>query len=191
MFPIISLFDAIYSLLKNKIHRLPVIDPESGNVLHILTHKRILKFLHIFVRGFFFFFILSHCRNLLFCLIEQAINCLFNIIYFDLIKQIIRIIHNKFIGISQGSMIPKPRFLQKRIQDVEIGTFKRIATVEDTATVYEALSVFVERRVSALPVVTEQGIFRNHKKLHILFLKLYLYYKITYRYIVLKCLFCM
>lgn len=58
-------------------------------------------------------------------------------------------------------MIPKPRFLQKRIQDVEIGTFKRIATVQETATVYEALSVFVERRVSALPVVNEQGIFRN------------------------------
>ncbi|XP_062287457.1 5'-AMP-activated protein kinase subunit gamma-3b [Scomber scombrus] len=46
--PDASLFDAIYSLLKNKIHRLPVIDPTSGNVLHILTHKRILKFLHIF-----------------------------------------------------------------------------------------------------------------------------------------------
>uniref|UniRef100_A0A3Q1FU24 Protein kinase, AMP-activated, gamma 3b non-catalytic subunit n=1 Tax=Acanthochromis polyacanthus TaxID=80966 RepID=A0A3Q1FU24_9TELE len=50
-----SLFDAIYSLLKNKIHRLPVIDPASGNVLHILTHKRILKFLHIFVR--------QHCNT--------------------------------------------------------------------------------------------------------------------------------
>ncbi|KAL7865505.1 hypothetical protein SRHO_G00107520 [Serrasalmus rhombeus] len=99
-----SLFDAIYSLLKNKIHRLPVIDPESGNVLHILTHKRILKFLHIF-----------------------------------------------------GSMIPKPRFLQKRIEEVEIGTFKKIATVQETATVYDALSIFVERRVSALPVVNEQG----------------------------------
>uniref|UniRef100_A0A3Q3WGS3 CBS domain-containing protein n=1 Tax=Mola mola TaxID=94237 RepID=A0A3Q3WGS3_MOLML len=48
--PEASLFDAIYSLLKHKIHRLPVIDPESGNVLNILTHKRILKFLHIFVR---------------------------------------------------------------------------------------------------------------------------------------------
>lgn len=46
-----SLFEAIYSLLKHKIHRLPVIDPVSGNVLHILTHKRILKFLHIFVRA--------------------------------------------------------------------------------------------------------------------------------------------
>uniref|UniRef100_A0A8B9R9T7 Protein kinase AMP-activated non-catalytic subunit gamma 3 n=1 Tax=Astyanax mexicanus TaxID=7994 RepID=A0A8B9R9T7_ASTMX len=104
VFSIISLFDAVYSLLKNKIHRLPVIDPESGNVLHILTHKRILKFLHIF-----------------------------------------------------GSMIPKPRFLQKRIEEVEIGTFKEIATIQKTATVYDALSIFVERRVSALPVVNEQG----------------------------------
>ncbi|KAI2660505.1 Fer-1-like protein 6 [Labeo rohita] len=76
-----SLFEAIYSLLKNKIHRLPVIDPDSGNVLHILTHKRILKFLHIF-----------------------------------------------------GSMIPKPRFLQKRIEEVKIGTFKSIATVKETET---------------------------------------------------------
>lgn len=48
-----SLFDAIYSLLKHKIHRLPVIDPQTGNVLHILTHKRILKFLHIFVSELF------------------------------------------------------------------------------------------------------------------------------------------
>ncbi|KAG8004655.1 5'-AMP-activated protein kinase subunit gamma-2, partial [Nibea albiflora] len=86
--PDASLFDAIYSLLKHKIHRLPVIDPESGNVLHILTHKRILKFLHI------------------------------------------------FLG---------------------IGTFRNIATVQQTATLYEALSIFVERRVSALPVVDEQG----------------------------------
>uniref|UniRef100_A0AAQ6AM35 CBS domain-containing protein n=1 Tax=Amphiprion ocellaris TaxID=80972 RepID=A0AAQ6AM35_AMPOC len=100
----LSLFDAIYSLLKNKIHRLPVIDPASGNVLHILTHKRILKFLHIF-----------------------------------------------------GSMIPKPRFLQKRINEVPIGTFKEIATVQESASVYDALSIFVERRVSALPVVNEEG----------------------------------
>ncbi|XP_037644954.1 5'-AMP-activated protein kinase subunit gamma-3b isoform X1 [Sebastes umbrosus] len=102
--PDCSLFEAIYSLLKNKIHRLPVIDPASGNVLHILTHKRILKFLHIF-----------------------------------------------------GSTIPKPRFLQKRINEVEIGTFKEIATVQESASVFDALSIFVERRVSALPVVNKQG----------------------------------
>lgn len=71
-------------------------------------------------------------------------------------------------------MIPKPRLLQKRIQDVEIGTFKRIATVQETATVYEALSVFVERRVSALPVVNEQGIFRNTQRLHVYIFACYL-----------------
>lgn len=44
-----SLFDAVSSLIRNKIHRLPVIDPDSGNTLYILTHKRILKFLKLFV----------------------------------------------------------------------------------------------------------------------------------------------
>ncbi|KAI2668783.1 ATP-binding cassette sub-family B member 6 [Labeo rohita] len=102
--PDASLFDAVYSLLKHKIHRLPVIDPESGNVLHILTHKRILKFLHIF-----------------------------------------------------GASVPKPRFLKMQIKDAGIGTFTDVATVSQTATVYDALSVFVERRVSALPVVDDNG----------------------------------
>ncbi|XP_064140374.1 5'-AMP-activated protein kinase subunit gamma-1 isoform X5 [Loxodonta africana] len=46
--PNASLFDAVSSLIRNKIHRLPVIDPESGNTLYILTHKRILKFLKLF-----------------------------------------------------------------------------------------------------------------------------------------------
>uniref|UniRef100_A0A8D2II95 Protein kinase AMP-activated non-catalytic subunit gamma 3 n=1 Tax=Varanus komodoensis TaxID=61221 RepID=A0A8D2II95_VARKO len=99
-----SLFDAVYSLIKNKIHRLPVIEPISGNVLHILTHKRILKFLHIF-----------------------------------------------------GGMLPKPRFLQKTIQELGIGTFRDVAMVLDSAPVYTALEIFVDRRVSALPVINEKG----------------------------------
>ncbi|XP_070787017.1 5'-AMP-activated protein kinase subunit gamma-1 isoform X1 [Enoplosus armatus] len=102
--PEASLFDAIYSLLKYKIHRLPVIDPESGNVLHILTHKRILKFLHIF-----------------------------------------------------GEKVPKPLLIRRQIQELGIGTFRNVATVQQTATLYNALSIFVERRVSALPVVDAQG----------------------------------
>ena len=44
-----SLFNAIKMLIHNKVHRLPVIDPETGNVLYILTHKRILKFLFLYV----------------------------------------------------------------------------------------------------------------------------------------------
>ncbi|XP_064419932.1 5'-AMP-activated protein kinase subunit gamma-1 isoform X2 [Latimeria chalumnae] len=99
-----SLFEAVYSLIKNKIHRLPVIDSLSGNVLHILTHKRILKFLHIF-----------------------------------------------------GSHIPKPRFLQRSAQELGIGTFQNVAVVEETSPVHVALTMFVERRVSALPVVNKSG----------------------------------
>ncbi|XP_023249064.1 5'-AMP-activated protein kinase subunit gamma-2-like isoform X2 [Seriola lalandi dorsalis] len=102
--PEASLFDAIYSLLKHKIHRLPIIDPASGNVLHILTHKRILKFLHIF-----------------------------------------------------GRRVPKPAFIHGQIQQLGIGTFRNIATVQQTASLYDALSIFVDRRVSALPVVDQQG----------------------------------
>ncbi|XP_030807791.1 5'-AMP-activated protein kinase subunit gamma-3 isoform X1 [Camarhynchus parvulus] len=99
-----SLFDAVYSLIKHKIHRLPVIEPVSGNVLHILTHKRILKFLHIF-----------------------------------------------------ASTIPKPRFLKKTVQELCIGTFRDLAVVAESAPVHTALEIFVDRRVSALPVINDAG----------------------------------
>ena len=55
--PEATLFDAIKSLIENKIHRLPVIDPETGNVLYILTHKRLLRFLFLYVSLFEFLFI--------------------------------------------------------------------------------------------------------------------------------------
>ncbi|OCT61002.1 hypothetical protein XELAEV_18047028mg [Xenopus laevis] len=102
--PADSLFHAVYSLIKNKIHRLPVMDPVSGNILHILTHKRLLKFLHLF-----------------------------------------------------GDTLTRPRFLQKTILELGIGTFRDVAVVQDTSSVYNALEIFVERRVSALPVVNESG----------------------------------
>ncbi|XP_006901640.1 PREDICTED: 5'-AMP-activated protein kinase subunit gamma-1-like [Elephantulus edwardii] len=50
--PNASLFDAVSSLIRNKIHRLPVIYPESGNTLYIVTHKRILKFIKLFIAKF-------------------------------------------------------------------------------------------------------------------------------------------
>ncbi|XP_032268037.1 5'-AMP-activated protein kinase subunit gamma-3 [Phoca vitulina] len=99
-----SLFEAVYTLIKNRIHRLPVLDPVSGAVLHILTHKRLLKFLHIF-----------------------------------------------------GTLLPQPSFLSRAIQDLGIGTFRDLAVVLDTAPILTALDIFVDRRVSALPVVNEAG----------------------------------
>ena len=47
--PDASLYEAIHKLITNRIHRLPVIDPQTGNVLYIVTHKRILRFLFLYV----------------------------------------------------------------------------------------------------------------------------------------------
>ncbi|XP_062900538.1 5'-AMP-activated protein kinase subunit gamma-1-like isoform X6 [Mobula hypostoma] len=102
--PDASLFDAVYSLIKNKIHRLPVIDPVSGNALYILTHKRILKFLQLFI-----------------------------------------------------SEMPKPAFMKKTLEELGIGTYLNIAFIHPNTPIYKALSIFVDRRVSALPVVDESG----------------------------------
>nr|KAF6453553.1 protein kinase AMP-activated non-catalytic subunit gamma 1 [Molossus molossus] len=102
--PNASLFDAVSSLIRNKIHRLPVIDPESGNTLYILTHKRILKFLKLFITEF-----------------------------------------------------PKPEFMSKSLEKLQIGTYANIAMVRTTTPVYVALGIFVQHRVSALPVVDEKG----------------------------------
>uniref|UniRef100_A0A674B935 Protein kinase AMP-activated non-catalytic subunit gamma 2 n=1 Tax=Salmo trutta TaxID=8032 RepID=A0A674B935_SALTR len=102
--PDASLFDAVYSLIMNKIHRLPVIDPVSGNALYILTHKRILKFLQLFV-----------CE------------------------------------------MPKPAFMKQTLEELTIGTYHNIAFIHPDTPIIKALSIFVVRRVSALPVVDESG----------------------------------
>uniref|UniRef100_A0A8C5HI24 5'-AMP-activated protein kinase subunit gamma-1-like n=1 Tax=Gouania willdenowi TaxID=441366 RepID=A0A8C5HI24_GOUWI len=99
-----SLFDAVYTLIKNQIHRLPVIDRVTGNVLYILTHKRILKFLQLFV-----------------------------------------------------SRIPKPTFMKQTLGEVGVGSYQDIAFIHQATPIITALSLFVERRVSALPVVDDAG----------------------------------
>ncbi|XP_019734692.1 5'-AMP-activated protein kinase subunit gamma-1-like isoform X1 [Hippocampus comes] len=102
--PDASLFDAVYTLIKNKIHRLPVIDPVTGNALYILTHKRILKFLQLFM-----------CE------------------------------------------MPKPAFMKQTLGELGIGTYQDIAFIHPNTPIIKALNIFVERRVSALPVVDESG----------------------------------
>lgn len=44
--PFQSLYEACELLIKQKIHRLPVIDPSSSNFLFVISHKRILHYLH-------------------------------------------------------------------------------------------------------------------------------------------------
>ncbi|XP_038206323.1 5'-AMP-activated protein kinase subunit gamma-like [Zerene cesonia] len=47
-----SLHEAINLLIKHRVHRLLMIDPTSGDVLYILSHKRILRFLFVYLNEF-------------------------------------------------------------------------------------------------------------------------------------------
>lgn len=40
---------AIRTLIENKVHRIPVIDPITHDFLFLVTHKRILRFLYLYV----------------------------------------------------------------------------------------------------------------------------------------------
>jgi 5'-AMP-activated protein kinase regulatory gamma subunit len=102
--PDASLYDAIKTLIHNRIHRLPVIDPLTGNVLYILTHKRILRFLFLYINE-----------------------------------------------------LPKPTYMQKTLRELKIGTYDNIETATIGTTIITALHKFVERRVSALPVIDGEG----------------------------------
>ncbi|KAL4107541.1 hypothetical protein QTP88_017873 [Uroleucon formosanum] len=102
--PDMSLYFAIQTLINNKIHRLPVIDPATGNVLYIVTHKRILRFLLLYIND-----------------------------------------------------LPKPAYLSQSLGDLKIGTFENIETVSEETSIILALKKFVERRVSALPMVDQEG----------------------------------
>ncbi|PZC80439.1 hypothetical protein B5X24_HaOG214741 [Helicoverpa armigera] len=99
-----SLFEAIRMLITNRIHRLPVIEPETGNVLYILTHKRILRFLFLYIND-----------------------------------------------------LPKPAYLQRKLRDLRIGTHNDIETATEDTSIIDALRKFVNRRVSALPIIDSDG----------------------------------
>merc|ERR1711971_3955 len=88
----------------NEIHRLPIIDPELGNVLYILTHKRLLRFLFLYIHD-----------------------------------------------------LPKPSYFHQSIFDLGIGSYEDIEVARYDTPIIEALNKFVKKRVSALPIVDEEG----------------------------------
>lgn len=47
--PSASLYEAIRILVENHVHRLPIVDPITNNVVYILTHKRILRFFYLYI----------------------------------------------------------------------------------------------------------------------------------------------
>lgn len=47
--------------------------------------------------------------------------------------------------------------MHKTLEELQIGTFSNIETAESDTSIIVALKKFVERRVSALPMVDEEG----------------------------------
>lgn len=103
--PMQSLLDAVKTLVEYKIHRLPVVDPSTGNALYILTHKRILRFM--------------------------------------------------FSSLTQTS---PPEFMSSTLQELGIGTYQNVAMISPETPLITAFHMFAEKRVSALPVVDDNGV---------------------------------
>lgn len=131
--PDASLYDAIKMLIENRIHRLPVIDTLTGNVLYILTHKRILRFLFLYVSTrwrcgpswrYDYIFINS---NLVLCFPFQI------------------------------NELPKPSYMHKTLEELRLGTYDNIETADEDTSIITALHKFIDRRVSALPLVDSEG----------------------------------
>ncbi|PAA60553.1 hypothetical protein BOX15_Mlig024209g1 [Macrostomum lignano] len=102
--PEASLHDAVRLLLQARVHRLPVIDPATGNALFIVTHKRILKYIFLYIH-----------------------------------------------------QLPMPAWLARPVKQLGIGTYSDIVTIGETTPLVRVLSLFVQNRVSALPVVNGDG----------------------------------
>lgn len=54
--------------------------------------------------------------------------------------------------------------MSKSLEELQIGTYANIAMVRSTTPVYVALGIFVQHRVSALPVVDEKGELLGKKR---------------------------
>ena len=63
-----------------------------------------------------------------------------------------------FTVLIQINEMPKPEFMYKTLDELRIGTFSKVHTVRESTTIFEALKLFVEHRVSALPVIESSGV---------------------------------
>ncbi|KHN88184.1 5'-AMP-activated protein kinase subunit gamma-2 [Toxocara canis] len=99
-----SLHRAVQVLCESKVHRLPVMERGSGNISYILTHKRLIKFLYLY-------------------LID----------------------------------LPRPSFMDKTPKELGIGTWGNILTISMHTPLIDALRTFLQKRVSALPLVDQDG----------------------------------
>lgn len=74
-----------------------------------------------------------------------------------LVETIFFVMKYILITFFQINELPKPSYMQKTLREVRIGSYNNIETASEDTTIILALSKFVERRVSALPVIDSEG----------------------------------
>ncbi|PNJ09023.1 PRKAG2 isoform 4 [Pongo abelii] len=72
------------------------------------------------------------------------------------ITDFINILHRYYKSPMMSDM-PKPAFMKQNLDELGIGTYHNIAFIHPDTPIIKALNIFVERRISALPVVDESG----------------------------------
>jgi len=58
--------------------------------------------------------------------------------------------------------MPKAAFMRQSLEELGIGTYSNIAFIHPDTPIIKALGMFVDRRVSALPVVDVTGTVTTH-----------------------------
>ncbi|VDM82803.1 unnamed protein product [Strongylus vulgaris] len=175
-----SLLEAARLLAQHRIHRLPVLDPESGSPLFILTHKRLLKFLWCFgqqysqpdfhirtakdlnvgtwvgIRVVFPDTPLTDCLDIL---LNKGVSGV-PVVERDTFKVVDMYSRFDAVGIA---MEEKADSLEVTVEEAlkfkNLGTKEsdRVVAVRDTDTLWKAITVLVERNVHRLCAVNETG----------------------------------
>lgn len=77
---------------------------------------------------------------------------------------------------SQLKDMPKPSFMNKTLRELNIGTYDNVETASPDTPIITALTKFVERRVSALPIVDSQGrLVDIYSKFDVIVMKRYIF----------------
>ncbi|CAJ0608862.1 unnamed protein product [Cylicocyclus nassatus] len=175
-----SLLEAARLLAEHRIHRLPVLDPESGSPLFILTHKRLLKFLWCFgqqysqpdfhirtakdlnvgtwvgIRVVFPDTPLTDCLDIL---LNKGVSGV-PVVERDTFKVVDMYSRFDAVGIA---LEEKANSLEVTVQEAlkfkNLGRNEndRVVSVRDTDTLWKAITVLVERNVHRLCAVNENG----------------------------------
>lgn len=174
--PMASLDEACRLLVESRSHRLPLLDrdEETGQemIVSVLTQYRILKFIAVNVR---ILFIMNSCGRRENCDVEFPVHDGYYGSSSEWIHSLeidMHQINETFIFTNLlygGKRKPRPweslpfqfketKAMRQPLSELQIGTYgDAVATASTSTPVIQVISMFVNRRISAVPIVDDNG----------------------------------